>query len=59
MILGNAYQGVGMSVAPSSARRAINLAHSERVSCRKTRQKFAFSSGRMEMGSCRPDTLPT
>jgi hypothetical protein len=29
------------------------------VSCRKTRQKFAFSSGRMEMGSCRPDTLPT
>jgi hypothetical protein len=31
----------------------------ERVSCRKTRQKFAFSSGRMEMGSCRPDTLPT
>jgi len=31
----------------------------KRVSCRKTRQKFAFSSGRMEMGSCRPDTLPT
>jgi len=29
VILGNAYQGVGMSVAPSSARGAMNLAHSE------------------------------